>query len=79
MGGVYYLHVKAVDFAGNETIVIKKIKVNALTEIIGKVVPTNDYGHTIYNRTVNGDRNVYVVKNTAYNTKYTLCISVLVK
>ncbi len=65
-GGVYYLYIKAVDYAGNETVTSKKIKVNTPSTIISQVSPTADYVHTIYNST-NG---IYVIKNTAYNTRY---------
>jgi len=65
-GGVYYLYVKAVDYAGNETIEYKKIKINSPSTIIGKVTPTTDYMHTIY-KSLN---DIYVMKNTAYNTKF---------
>lgn len=65
-GGIYYLHVKATDNAGNETVVSKKIKVNSPL-VIGKVKPTSDYLHTIYNSL--GD--IYIIKNTAFNTKFT--------
>jgi hypothetical protein len=65
-GGIYYLHIRATDYAGNETIVSKKIKINTQSIIIGKVTPTNNYMHTIY-QSVN---DIYVIKNTAYNTKY---------
>jgi len=65
-GGVYYLHIKATDYAGNVTVMTKKIKVNTVVQITSDVTPTDDSWHTIYNHT----GNVYVVKNTAYNTKY---------
>ena len=65
-GGVYYLHVKAIDYAGNETIETKKIKINTPLEIINSVTPTDDYWHTIYNHA----DSLYIIKNTAYNTKY---------
>jgi hypothetical protein len=67
-GGVHYLHIKAVDYAGNETVETKKIKMNTESVMLGNVVPTDAY--TICNQTVNGGSNVYVVKNTAYNTRY---------
>lgn len=65
-GGVYYLHVKAIDYAGNETIETKQIKINTTLEIMSTVTPTDDYWHTIYNHT----GSLYIIKNTAYNTKY---------
>jgi len=65
-GGVYYLHTRATDYAGNVMVVSKKIKINTQSSIIGKVTPTADYMHTIYN----SGNDIYVIKNTAYNTKY---------
>ena len=65
-GGVYYLHFKCVDFAGNETVTTEKIKINTPSQIIGTVRPTEDYKHTIYY----SSPGFYVIKNTAYNTKY---------
>lgn len=70
-GGVYYLHIKAIDYAGNETLQTRKIKINTPLEITSNVEPTDDYWHTIYNHT----NSLYVVKNTAYNTKYQFTIS----
>ncbi len=69
-GGIYYLHVKAKDYAGNESVETKKIKVNSKSLILSGVSPTDDYAYTIYNRTNHNGKGVYVVKNTAYNTKY---------
>ena len=74
-GGVYYFHAKAIDYAGNETVVTKKIKINEKSEIVSKVTPTSDYLYTIYNQATDGTNNVYVIKNTAYNTKYQYRIS----
>lgn len=65
-GGVYYLHFKAIDYAGNETIETKKIKINIPLEIISTVTPTDDYWHTIHNH----KDNLYIIKNTVYNTKF---------
>lgn len=65
-GGVYYLHLKATDYAGNETVITTKIKINEKLEIAGNVVPTDGYMHTIYY----SEDKFYVVKNTAYNTNY---------
>ncbi|MDD4698785.1 MAG: Ig-like domain-containing protein [Oscillospiraceae bacterium] len=65
-GGVYYLHIKAVDYAGNVTVETKKIKINTPVSITSEVTPTDDFWHTIYHHT----SGIYVVKNTAFNTKY---------
>ena len=65
-GGVYYLHFKSVDYAVNETITTKRIRVNTKLQMVGTVRPTEEYKHTIYYSTPG----FYVVKNTAYNTKY---------
>lgn len=64
--GVYYVHFKAVDNAGNVHTVIQKVRVNAESQMIGRICPTEEYKHTIYYSTPG----FYVVKNTAYNTKY---------
>jgi hypothetical protein len=69
-GGVYYLHVESEDFAGNKTIETKKIRINSNAILLSGVSPTDDYAYTIYNRTNYNGRGIYVVKNTAYNTKY---------
>ena len=65
-GGVYYVHFKAVDNAGNEHTVTERVRVNSKSQMIGRVRPTEEYKHTIYYSTPG----FYVVKNTAYNTKY---------
>ena len=65
-GGVYYVHFKAVDNAGNVQVVTQRVRVNAKSQINGRVRPTEEYKHTIYYSTPG----FYVVKNTAYNTKY---------
>ena len=65
-GGVYYLHFKCVDYAGNETLTVEKVRVNTNSQLTGTVRPTEDYKHTIYY----SSPGFYVVKNTAYNTKY---------
>ena len=65
-GGVYYVHFKAVDNAGNIQTITQKVRVNAKSQMIGRVRPTEEYKHTIYYSTPG----FYVVKNTAYNTKY---------
>lgn len=65
-GGVYYVHLKAVDNAGNEMIATKIARVNVKSQILGNVRPTESHKHTIYYSTPG----FYVVKNTAYNTKY---------
>lgn len=69
-GGVYYLHIKAVDFAGNETIETKRIMLNTLAKIISEVRPTEDSRHTIYNEF----SGMYIVKNTAFATQYHLTL-----
>lgn len=65
-GGVYYVHFKAVDNAGNTETVTKKVRINNGSQMTGRVRPTEEYKHTIYYSTPG----FYVVKNTAYNTKY---------
>lgn len=65
-GGVFYIHFKAIDNAGNIETITQKIRVNAKSQMIGRVRPTDEYTHTIYYSTPG----FYVVKNTAYNTKY---------
>jgi len=65
-GGVYYVHFKAVDNAGNVATVTQKVRINSKSQIAGRVRPTEEYKHTIYYSTPG----FYVVKNTAYNTKY---------
>ena len=65
-GGVYYVHFKAIDNAGNVETVTQKVLVNTKSQIVGRVRPTEEYTHTIYYSTPG----FYVVKNTAYNTKY---------
>ena len=70
-GGVYYVHFKAVDNAGNEAVYTHKIKLNTVSEILSGVVPTDSSMHTIYYS--NGT--MHVVKNTAYSTKYHFTIS----
>ena len=65
-GGVYYVHFKAVDNAGNETTETVRVRLNTVSQIMGRVRPTEDYKHTIYYSTPG----FYVAKNTAYNTKY---------
>ncbi len=65
-GEAWYVHFKAVDYAGNEEIITRKVKINVKSEIISQVTPTEDYMHTIHY----SEPWFYVVKNTAYNTKY---------
>jgi len=65
-GGVYYVHFKATDTAGNTEQVVKMVKINTKARLTGRIRPTEDYKHTIYYSTPG----FYVVKNTAYNTKY---------
>jgi hypothetical protein len=65
-GGIYYLHIKAVDFAGNEAIASKRIMLNTNAQIVSPVTPTDDSLHTIYNKA--GE--LYIIKNTAFSTKY---------
>lgn len=64
--GVYYVYFKARDAAGNEEMVMRRVRLNTLCRIVGRVRPTENYTHTIYY----GVPGFYVVKNTAYNTKY---------
>ena len=54
------------DNAGNVQVVTQRVRVNAKSQINGRVRPTEEYKHTIYYSTPG----FYVVKNTAYNTKY---------
>lgn len=65
-GGVFYLHFKAEDNAGNITAVTKKVRINSKSQIVGFIRPTEESKHTIYYSVPE----FYVVKNTAYNTKY---------
>ena len=65
-GGIYYLHIKAVDFAGNEAIASKRIMLNTNAQIVSPVTPTDDSLHTIYNKA----EDLYIIKNTAFSTKY---------
>lgn len=65
-GGIYYLHIKAVDFAGNEAIASKRIMLNTNAQIVSPVTPTDDSLHTIYNKA----DDLYIIKNTAFSTKY---------
>lgn len=64
--GVYYIYFKCIDYAGNETVESCRVRINNRSEITGSVRPTDDYIHTIYY----AETGFYVVKNTAYNTKY---------
>lgn len=70
-GGVFYIHFKAIDNAGNEAIYTHKVKLNTISEILSGVIPTDSSMHTIYYS--NGT--MHVVKNTAYSTKYHFTIS----
>ena len=70
-GGVFYIHFKAIDNAGNEAIFTHKVKLNTVSEILSGVVPTDSSMHTIYYS--NGT--MHVVRNTAYSTKYHFTIS----
>lgn len=70
-GGVFYIHFKAIDNAGNEAVYTHKVKLNTVSEILSGVVPTDSSMHTIYYS--NGT--MHVVKNTAYSTKYHFNIS----
>lgn len=65
-GGIYYLHIKAVDFAGNEAIASKRIMLNTNAQIVSPITPTDDNLHTIYNKA----DDLYIIKNTAFSTKY---------
>lgn len=65
-GGVFYLHCKAIDYAGNEMIESKKIMINAQAQLVSNITPVNDSRHTIYHQL----NRLYIIKNTAYTTKY---------
>lgn len=65
-GGVFYLHIKATDNAGNVQTETVRIRTNTKSRITSDVVPTDSYKHTIYY----SESKLYVVKNTAYNTKF---------
>lgn len=65
-GGVYYIRFKASDNAGNVREITQRVRLNTSARRDGRVRPTDDYRHTIYYSTPG----FYVVKNTAYNTKY---------
>ena len=70
-GGVFYIHFKAIDNAGNEAVFTHKAKLNTVSEILSGVVPTDSSMHTIYYS--NGV--MHVVRNTAYSTKYHFTVS----
>lgn len=70
-GGVYYIHFKAIDYAGNEAVYTHKVKLNTISEIRSGVVPTDSSMHTIYYS--NGT--MHVARNTAYSTKYHFTVS----
>ena len=70
-GGVFYIHFKAIDNAGNEAIYTHRVKLNTVSEILSGVVPTDSSMHTIYYS--NGT--MHVVRNTAYSTKYHFTLS----
>ena len=65
-GGVYYVHFKGIDNAGNETTEMVRVRLNSSAIITGRVRPVTESMHTIYYSTPG----FYVVKNTAYNTRY---------
>lgn len=65
-GGVFYVYFKATDNAGNTETAMRKVRINAKSQKVSRVRPTEEYKHTIYYSTPG----FYVVKNTAYNTKY---------
>ena len=67
-GGVYFIHFKAIDNAGNEQTETVRVRLNTKSVIVGRVRPTEEYMHTIYF----SSPGFYVVKNTAYITKYHL-------
>lgn len=69
-GGTYYLHTKAVDTAGNESIDCRRVRVNERAEFIREARPTEAYKHTIYY----AEPAFYVVKNTAYSTQYEVTV-----
>lgn len=70
-GGVYYIHFKAIDNAGNEAVYSHKVKLNTVSELLSGVIPTDSSMHTIYYS--NGT--MHVVRNTAYSTKYHFTLS----
>lgn len=72
--GVWYVHVRAVDAAGNCSVETKRIKVNTPSVLLTAVRPTDAYAYTIYQTSVYDGQNIYVVKNTAYNTQYTFTV-----
>ena len=65
-GGVFYVHLRAEDNAGNIQTITKRVRINSKSQMTGRVRPTDEYKHTIYYNTPG----FYVAKNTAYNTKY---------
>ena len=69
--GIVYLHLYAIDNAGNETYKTVKIKTNSACTVSAPLKPTDDYLHTIYY----SEDNIYVIKNTAYNTKFHIGLS----
>ena len=64
--GVYYIHFKAEDNAGNISISSARVRINSSAEILSAVTHVDSYLHTIFY----SESGFYVVKNTAYNTKY---------
>ena len=65
-GGIYYIHFKAEDNAGNVATLVKVLKLNTPAYMTTKIEPTDNYRHTIYY----SEDEFYVVKNSSYNTKY---------
>lgn len=70
-GGVFYVHFKAVDNAGNEAVYTHRVMLNSSSEILSGVTPADSSMHTIYYS--NGD--LHVARNTAYSTKFHFLIS----
>lgn len=69
-GGSYDVYFKAVDNAGNTKVEKSGVKVNNPSAITGVMQPVSAYRHTIYYES----GTLFVVKNTAYNTKFKLDI-----
>lgn len=69
-GGVYDVYFRATDNAGNTSERKISVKVNNPSAITAKMQPISSYMHTIYYR----NDTLFVVKNTAYSTKFKLDI-----
>lgn len=73
VGGTLY--VKAIDNAGNITIVHKKVNINSQAEIVKPITPAESSEYTIHTKTQNGTMPVYVISPTAYSTKWEFDVS----